>query len=189
MKELINKINEYCLNSECMQPLTLAQQLMSDIDGVPMHGPIHHYIVPASVLTAYNNLYGSKEQLVIQLLEAEKRAITVPGANCANCGACGASMGVGIAYSIICETKPLSTNVWSKTLEITSLCNLEISKHGGPRCCKRDTNLALLVATSNSKRLFDFDFGEEQSDSIVCSHFSKNQQCLSTQCLFFPTNK
>jgi hypothetical protein len=82
-----NIIFNYCLESNETNPIILATNLMG-LKSIPIHGPIHHFIVPAAILTCYNDLYGNKEKLENQLEEAARRASIVPGAFCSTCGAC-----------------------------------------------------------------------------------------------------
>lgn len=181
MEGLYLEIYNRCLASTLTDCTILATELM-DIENLPMHGPVHHFLVPATVLTVYNNLYGNKEQLKAHLEVAYYRGVAVPGANCAYCGACGAGLGIGIAISAILETSPLSTDIWSKTVEISSLCNLEIAKHGGPRCCKRDTFIALLAGTKEIERLTEIKL---PASKFVCKYFPQNSQCRGKNCLYF----
>lgn len=185
MREDYEKVAALCLNSTETDPVVLATQLM-DLAGVPIHGPVHHFIVPAALLTCFNNLQGSKEQLALQLDEAAKRAEIVPGANCAMCGACGAGLGIGQFASIISGNSPLKTDLWSKVIDISSSCCAEIGRHGGPRCCKRDTYIALLTGVEKMQEVFGLNIPAKKP---VCKYFNKNEQCKKSSCLFFPNKK
>lgn len=182
MKKEYFPINKYCIVSNQTDCIKLLNEIM-DLPQVPIHGPIHHFIVPAVMLTCYNNLYGNKEQLRQQLKVAAERAATVPGANCAFCGACGAGLGIGQFASIVTETSPYSTESWNKVIEISSTCCAEIGKHGGPRCCKRDSYLAILTGVHKIKELLNIDLPAQKS---TCKYFPKNKECRSNKCLFFP---
>ena len=186
IKREYKEIYNYCLASQETDSIKLVNRIM-DFKKVSMHGPIHHFIVPAVLLTCYNNLTGGdKKTLSKQLKIAAARAKVVPGGNCANCGACGAALGYGQFASIITENSPLSTDSWSKVMEITSLCSLEISKHGGPRCCKRDVYLALITGSRELNKHFDINI---KADKPLCKYFPKNQECLKQKCLFYPQKK
>ena len=50
-------VEETCINSRLKDPLELARIIMNN-DKVPMHGPEHHFIVPATLLAAYYNIKG-----------------------------------------------------------------------------------------------------------------------------------
>lgn len=182
MKREYNEINKYCLNSKQVDCIKLFNEIV-DLPAIPIHGPVHHFIVPAIMLTCYNNLNGNKEQLKEQLKIAAERAKIVPGANCAYCGICGAAIGIGIFTSIITSTTPYSEDTWNKVGAITSACGTEISKHGGPRCCKRDSYLAILIGVEKIKELLNIELPATKQ---VCKHFPKNKECRKNCCLFFP---
>lgn len=176
-----NIIFDYCIKSNETNPIILATSLMK-LKSIPIHGPIHHFLVPATILTCYNNLYGNKESLENQLEEAAKRASLVPGAFCAICGACGAALGFGSAISIIKENSPLSGEIWGQIMEITSCCLNKISKLGGPRCCKRDTYLSILEGTKKLKELLNIDLPTTQPK---CEFSLLNSQCKKSSCPFY----
>lgn len=54
-----------------------------------MHGPEHHIMVGASLITAYHNAGGELE-MDWALSEIVRRGKQVPGGACGNWGACGA---------------------------------------------------------------------------------------------------
>lgn len=176
------EINKYCLSSKQTDCIKLLNEIM-DLPSIPIHGPIHHFIVPAVMLTVYNNLYGNRKQLNEQLKVAADRAKAVPGANCAYYGACGAALGIGIFVSIITETTPYSLEPWSNVMAITSAIGQEMSKHGGARCCKRDSYLAILTGVQKIKELLKIEL---QATKPICKHFPKNKECRKEACLFYP---
>ena len=82
-----DKITQECLTHSCdrtVPDLTeLATELMG-MDGFPMHAPVHHYLVPAVLLTVCRTAQGhSREVLERDLALALERSRGVPG------GACG----------------------------------------------------------------------------------------------------
>lgn len=184
MKREYFPIKNHCLASTETDCIKLLNEIM-DLPIIPIHGPVHHFVVPAVMLTCYNNLYGNKEQLKVQLNEAAKRAANVPGANCALCGICGAAIGIGQFASILTSNGPLSEETWKTVQIITASCGLEIAQHGGPRCCKRDSYLAILTGINKIKELLQIEL---PATKPTCKYFQKNQQCRKAQCLFFPKN-
>ena len=56
-----------------------------------------------------------------------------------------------------------------------------IGKNGGPRCCKRDSYLAIIEAVKFTKKHLNINM---DIDNIVCSRSHMNNQCLQEQCLF-----
>lgn len=60
-----------------------------------------------------------------------------------------------------------------------------IGKAGGPRCCKRDSFLAILAAIDFTRE----HLGVEMKRSVpVCSYSSKNNQCIGGRCPFSAGN-
>ena len=64
-----------------------------------MHGPEHHIMVGAALLTAYKNAGGNID-LNKALLEMYSRGKDVPGGVCGFWGACGAAISTGMYMSI-----------------------------------------------------------------------------------------
>ena len=175
-------ILDHCLNSSSAEPFELETELMK-LPGVLMHGPEHHLLTTAALLTAYANQTGSKD-LAGLLAEANDRSMNVPGAVCGLWGICGAAIGAGIYVSIITETGPLSTDTWKTTGQLTAKCADIISKQGGPRCCKRDAFLTLRTAVSYSNEVFGIEF--HQPETIICDFYVNNRECKGKCCEFFP---
>ena len=58
-----------------------------------------------------------------------------------------------------------------------------IAKYGGPRCCKRDSFLAIGAAVAYARTYLHVDMEETP---VICRHYEKNNQCLGSKCPFFP---
>jgi len=108
-----------------------------------MHGPEHHFLVPAVLIAAYYNLNVEYQTKIQNLKIARQRSEKIPGGFCGSHGTCGACIGAGIFFSIITQTTPLSGKTWQQSNLLTGTCLVEIAMKGGPRCCKRDTLLLL----------------------------------------------
>lgn len=175
-------ITSLALKTGSNDPAAIAREMMEN-DFINMHGPEHHYLVVAALLAAYKNAGGTLD-LEKSLGLARQRAEKVPGGVCGNWGACGAGVGTGIFVSLATEATPLSTDEWRLANEMTSQSLSVIARNGGPRCCKRDTYLAILTAA---------DFVEERlgvkmarPEATQCSFFNNNPSCKRQDCLFFP---
>ncbi|RAP53414.1 MAG: SAM-dependent methyltransferase [Methanosphaera sp. rholeuAM270] len=176
----LNSIVEICLNETSCNPIVVLDKLMS-LPFCHMHGPEHHSLVGASLLTAYSNCGGDID-LEDSLIELIKRSKQVPGGVCGFWGACGAGISCGIFVSVISESTPLSVTGFKLSNKMTSLCLDKISEFGGPRCCKRDSYLAVKCAV-------DFvaeNFGIKLEDSgVLCKFSDLNLQCLREDCPFY----
>lgn len=181
----IEKAMAMCLESKSKNPIEM-MKIMMEYPGVPFHGPVHHVLVPFAVLTAYKNS-GGELDLPAALNMAYKRGSIIPAAVCGHWGSCGAALGCGIAFSIITKDGPLAGEIWSKDQIMVSNCLSSIAQYGGPRCCKRDTYLAIPVAA----KFFEDYLGVkiEIPEKITCFVSEKNSVCLKEVCPFNPGHK
>ena len=150
---------------------------LMNMEGMPMHCPYHHFIMPAALLCIAAIQEGkSWEELDNWLVLTEERAKTVPPGFCGNCGTCGAAVGIGIFISVYTGASPLSVENWQWANEGTGKSLIAISKYPGPRCCKRTSFLAAQegVPYINEK----CGLHMEISDDIKCRYHGKNAQCL-----------
>ena len=76
-----------------------------------MHGPEHHVMVGAALLTAYKNAGGDLD-LPKALQEMYSRGKAVPGGACGFWGACGAGISAGQFVSIATSSTPLAVEPW-----------------------------------------------------------------------------
>ena len=177
----IDSIINICLENNSKNPIEILNTLMSQ-PFCHMHGPEHHILVGSSILTAFKNA-GGKINLKGALMELINRAKQVPGGSCGYWGACGAAISSGMAISIIVKSTPLTIKEFQLSNKMTSLSLDKISKHGGPRCCKRDSYLSIETAIDFIKE--NLDVALEKTD-ITCNHFHQNNQCKKTECLYYP---
>jgi hypothetical protein len=151
-----------------------------------MHGPEHHFLVPAVLLSAYYNVTGEKDKKEEKIRLAQKRAISVLGGFCGYQGDCGAAVGVGIFVSVMTGSNPLSTNEWRLSNLATGRSLITIAEHGGPRCCKRNSFLAILEATKFVQE--NFKVALPTSIDITCDFNHLNKECIKEKCLFYVSN-
>jgi len=175
----LDLVLEVCLKSDEKDPIAVLEALMA-LPQVPMHGPIHHVLVGAALLTAYHNAGGDVD-LLPALGEMVRRGRQVPGAVCGYWGACGAGISTGMFLSIVTQSGPLAREVWRLPNQMTSQALARISQHGGPRCCKRDSRLALESAVAFVKEHLGV---EMPLAPRRCSHAHLNAQCLGEACPF-----
>lgn len=174
----IDIIMEECRNSTSRNPILLLQKLMED-PYIYMHGPEHHVMVGAALLTAYHNC-GGQVDLQEALEEMKQRGGQYPGGACGLWGACGAAVSTGMFMSIITKASPLTGKSWGKSNEMTARSLNAIAKLGGPRCCKRNSFTAVKVAAEYVKESLGITM--ELPEKILCDFSSENQQCLKNHC-------
>ncbi len=175
-------IANFCTHSTATDPVKLATTLMKS-PTVKMHGPEHHFLVPAVMLTTYYNHTDAPAEKISQLRKARKRAENVLGGFCGFYGACGAGIGAGIFVSVLTGATPLSKRDWKLSHLITAESLGVIAEHGGPRCCKRDTFLALQTAVDFAADNFQVDLSI--ADPIECEFSDRNKECLECACPFY----
>lgn len=173
-----------CLNETSKNPYDILLKLMA-LPSCHMHGPEHHILVGSSLLTAYKNA-GGEIDLQKALLEMQSRGRQVPGSICGLWGSCGAAVSTGISISIITGASPLTGESWGWCNEMTSRVLAHEAKIGGPRCCKRNSTIAVLEAIDFYREKFDIQM--EKPEKIICDYTAKNNQCIGKRCPFNPQN-
>jgi len=164
-------------------PFQIAERLMES-PVLKMHGPEHHFLIPAVLIAALYNHRGEQGKKEAGIKNARRRAEMVKGGFCGFLGDCGAAVGTGIFISVITGTTPLSREEWRLSNLMTARALLEIARHGGPRCCKRNTFLALRSAVRFLSS--EMGIGLPEPERISCRFSSQNRECLKEKCLFFP---
>ncbi len=168
-----------CLAETSKNPVEIMGKLMN-LPFCHMHGPEHHVMVGAALLTAYKNA-GGKIDLAEALSEMQARGKKVPGGVCGFWGACGAGISAGIFVAIVTGSTPLAGEAWGLSNQMTSAALGSIGKIGGPRCCKRDSYLAITEAVKFAREHLGV---EMESGRIRCTHASQNNQCIGGRCPF-----
>ena len=165
-----------------VNPLELALMLMAD-ERIKMHGPEHHFLVPAVLLSAYYNRAGEIDMKSAKIIEARKRSSHVHGGFCGFYGSCGAGMGTGIFISLILNVTPLSKEGWKLANTMTAISLARIAEFGGPRCCKRDSFIAIIEAAKFSAEYLrvSLDAGPE----IKCRFNQFCRECTQQECPFY----
>lgn len=177
-KEGILAVIAHCMKSEQRDPIALLQEMM-EFPNVYMHGPEHHVMVGAALLTASRNA-GAAVDLEKALPEMAFRGGQYPGGSCGYWGSCGAAVSAGMFLSILTGTTPLSGESWGLCNGLTSACLGKISRIGGPRCCKRNSFTVALTAAEYVKE--HLGIAMEVPETLTCTHSERNKQCLKTRC-------
>lgn len=180
----MDAILSVCLNSKDRNPVVIIEEMMS-LPYCHMHGPEHHTMVGSALLTAYKNAGGNID-LQAALLEMQKRGKQVPGGACGFWGACGAGISTGMYMSIALKATPLAKEAWGLSNQMTARALSAIGQNGGPRCCKRDSYLAIMEAVQFTKEKLGI---EMELGEVRCSHSQLNNQCIQKDCPFYGVKK
>ena len=173
-----------CFSETAKDPLAILEKMMS-MPFCHMHGPEHHVMVGAALLTAYKNS-GGNINLEKALHEIYRRGKAVPGGACGYWGACGAGVSTGQFMAIATAATPLATEPWGLSNRMTANALESIGNNGGPRCCKRDSYLSILAA---------IDFVAEhlhvqmEKSTPICTRSHLNNQCIGKRCPFIGGKK
>jgi len=159
--------------------------LMDHIRGhgaIPDHGPEHHALVPAVIVTTYRNLGGTVDEQA--LATAIARGSKVPGGFCGQSGGCGAALGVGIGFSILLGASPVKAELRQQVQQITAKTLLALASQPAARCCQRDGWTALQEAAELSKSLLPIPLRAEAP--LTCTQHQRNRFCLGESCAIHP---
>lgn len=176
-------IKNVCLKYNDTDPLALAVQIMNT-PVIRMHGPEHHFIVPAVLLTVvYNKQKREKAEIKAILDAAEKRALNEAPAHCSyNINQCGAAIGAGIFISMFMGQSLNTEDEWALSNQFVAFCLKRVAESGGPRCCKRDTYISLEAAVEFLKDKFavELPFSEAK-----CTFSLRNTSCKHEECSYY----
>ena len=180
-KKGVEAIMDVCRESKSRNPIAIMQELMEN-PYIYMHGPEHHIMVGAALLTAYHNC-GGEVELDTALDEMKARGSQYPGGSCGFWGCCGAAVSVGMYMSIATQATPLTTTSWKYSNQITAEALKAIGDLGGPRCCKRNSFTAAKAAVEFTKKHLGIEM--ELPEKIECEFSLENKQCKKKACPYY----
>ncbi len=175
-------ISQVCIDSESKDPIELAVSLMKKPE-VPMHGPEHHFLVPAVLLASYYNLRNEPDLKERRIKSAQRRASNLLGGFCGFYGNDAAAVGTGIFISLITGANPLSKDEWKLSNLMTATSLFAVANVGGPRCCKRTSFLSIIEASNFLHEHFEIEL--PITKDIKCVFSPLNKECLKDNCPFY----
>ena len=179
-KEALVVIEHLCSTSKETDMLKLFYQIREH-PSIPKHGPEHHSMVPAIILTTYRNLGGILPQNALKT--ALHRGASIQGGACGFLGICGAAAGVGIAFAIILESSPMKAQARSSAQKVTHAVLGQIAQYEAARCCNREVWSALHIASSLSQAFLHVKL--LAGKKVKCDQKKFNQQCYGKECPIF----
>lgn len=180
-KKAVSESVKIARESVSKNPVEIIKEMMR-CPFVHMHGNEHHVMVGLSLMAAFRNA-GGQIDFEKAAAEMQNRGSKYPGGSCGFWGACGAAVSTGMFMSIITGSTPLSENPWSLSNEITARGLLEISKIGGPRCCKRNSFTAIKNAVLFCEEKLGVKM--ELPEQLRCEFSEMNAQCRKEKCPYF----
>lgn len=182
--DALGLIETYCRETDKTNPMDMAIELMKN-PAINMHGPEHHFLVPAVLVAAYYNYLDQKDVKIKKLAVAKTRAKDIKGGFCGFYGNCGAAVGAGIYVSIILGATPLTKHSWGLANLMTGTALITMADIGGPRCCKRNLFIAISEAVKFTHEHFNVKLYDYENHRPVCSFSLKNKQCLKAECPYY----
>ena len=122
-----------------------------------------------------------KAEYQVKFHNSSNRGKAVPGGVCGFWGACGVGISAGVFISIISGATPLKNESWGLANKMTFKALDAIGSIGGPRCCKRDSYMAIISAIDYVAENFNIQM---EKPVIKCIHSGKNNQCIKERCPF-----
>lgn len=175
-------IRNVCVHSLETDMVAIMQTIRAH-PGFRMHGPEHHPMVPAVILTALRN---SGCSISYQEFDsAIQRGRTIVGGSCAFLGACGAAIGVGTALSLLLEATPYDGEKRQAVQQATHKALGTIASFNAPRCCQRDCWLALKEASTLIQEYAGISLA---ASPFACEQYSENKECIHERCPLWPSN-
>lgn len=174
-------VRETCLTWEGSDPGALLERLMRD-ERCPIFGPLHHVLVGAALLTCAWPAAGDGD-LAAAFDEFASRASCVPGAACAKWGVCGAAASCGMAFAVIAGNAPLREEGWSEAQLMVADILGRIARAGAPRCCKRDSRIAVRAAAPWFNQHLNAQM-ELEAECPTCDVAEANSVCLGFKCSY-----
>lgn len=176
-------VKRKCLNYKGNNAIELAVDIMNS-PLINMHGPEHHYILPAVMLTVTPKDQTANKNLHELLETADKR---ISKEVCIECNfaknTCGAAMGAGIYIEILNGLNEQTEGQWnSLSSELTARCLNKIKEHGGPKCCKRDTYFSVIATIEFLKEKYAVELPISEAK---CTFSLRNKSCGLEQCIFY----
>ena len=185
LDEKFNLIEKKLLGSKEVDAIKLAKEIMKE-DYVYIHGPEHHFLDGGVLLVLIKNA-GIEFDLEKALKELKNRTFNMPGAMCGYWGICGSTASSGAVFSILDGTGPLSNdNNYADHMEFTSKVINNMSKIGGPRCCKRNAFISIYEGIIYANQKYHLNLPHTK---IICDFSSLNGQCIKERYPFnLPNN-
>jgi hypothetical protein len=178
-KAALEVLKEILSTTQSTDPAAIMEQVLSH-PAVPMHGPEHHVIVPAAIVTAAKNAgYAVPEGALDKVIE---RASKFPGGWCGLYGDCGAAVGAGIAVSVLTGATPLTGKPRTLAMAATSQAMATMLDEQ-PRCCKKATRRAIQSAVEFLRKNLDINLPD--AGQTACTYSIRNKECAREKCPYY----
>lgn len=86
--------------------------------------------------------------------------------------------------SVFTNADPHVQDYWADCNRATGQALLQIAKVDGPRCCKRNSFIALQSAIASIEKSLGIQLADP--GKIVCNYHAENAECKKNACPFYP---
>ena len=178
----MDSITGLCLAEKSKNPVEILEKMMS-MPFCHMHGPEHHVMVGAALLTAAKNA-GADLDLPQALTEMMNRGKSVPGGSCGFWGACGAGISSGMFISILSQSTPLSNEPFALSHQMTSRSLARIGEIG------KNTSGIIRNVRIDKEKVFTCFFYYSMANQLFRIRIGspQNNQCIGKRCPFSKVN-
>ena len=174
-------VKNVCLRSKKTDPISLAVEIMHS-PAIKMHGPEHHFLVPAVLMTCINNKYHTIDNLAEKIDLAESIAFERVPVCSFDLKMCGAAIGTGIFLELYENIDSRNEDEWSLPNQIIARSLKRIGEIDGPRCCKRDSYFSLHEAIDFLYEKFAIELPRSEAK---CTFSLRNNSCKREDCQFY----
>lgn len=178
----IERIKNYCQTTTSNNPVEIALQLLKT-PAIPEHGVIYHFVVGASLLTAYKNCGGqiNLPQMLGLVIDCGKRLVVSEHTIWHNLGL---GISAGIYVNLVTQVMPFSSDNRKLSSLMTSRYLGILARDGAPACCKAETLIAIKEAAQFTRQIFEQEM--ELPKKLECALYK--QECITGDCRFLPLN-
>jgi 7,8-dihydro-6-hydroxymethylpterin dimethyltransferase len=178
--DALEVVRATCLASGETDMIALMKRIRAH-EAINVHGPEHHALVPALIVTTYRNIGGEATNADIET--AISRGASVPGGACGLFGSCGAAQGVGIGFGILLKSSPVKAAKRQLVLSATATVLKRLAAYEAARCCQRDCYLSLKAAAELSHEMLPIPL--QADEEYPCRQRHLNKECLGYMCPCF----
>ena len=184
--EAIGFLTRLAQVDQSTDPMVIVDKAISH-PSFKFHGPEHHSLVPAAVLTAMKNRGITRPDgspiTTDVILEGIRRGSKIPGGFCGSAGTCGACVGAGVTTALFVGSTPIKGPERKMAQKATTTA-LFLSQDGLKRCCKRATYYGMKAALDLLKEQFGIDLGDPP-ELKSCKYSTKSKDCEEKFCQFY----
>jgi len=171
-----------------MNPLEIAEALMSNQEKVPMLGCENAWIACGALMASLKNegtLKLSNEHIIEGLSRTKRQAI---GGYCGLTGVCGIAPAIGACFSVILGAACPKDQETATTMRVVGKIVMTIADQTGPCCCKNFVRTALREAIKSAKELLYVSL-PSPIEAIICTHSARHPHgCRESKCVYYKAN-